>query len=188
MFGKPHEISAPAMGDTVSLEDILGDEVAAEQAHEVNDLRRRVEQVESQISSQFTSLATYVQIAQEQVELARAEARAATERSEGRLISLLERERADRLAVAPNASTGAAQGVTERLEALEQCVTHVTRGLDECRRQQLDLAVAITAMFERLGAPSATSADAFEAPSPETVASFDTPAFDGPIADLALNG
>ena len=75
----------------------FGDEAAAAEAAEIDALRERVVQVESQINSQFTSLATYAQIAQEQVELARAEARAATERSEKRVIELVERERADRI-------------------------------------------------------------------------------------------
>ena len=92
MFGKARDINDTDTLDSSALDEFFGDEAAAENSVEIHDLRYRVEQAESQISSQFTSLATYAQIAQEQVELARSEAKAATERSEQRLTSLIERE------------------------------------------------------------------------------------------------
>jgi hypothetical protein len=73
MFGKPRDIDDTDTLDTI--DGFFGDETAAEAIVEVHDLQHRVEQVEAQINSQFTSLATYAQIAQEQVEMARAEAR-----------------------------------------------------------------------------------------------------------------
>ena len=95
MFGKPHDDTDTL--DSSVIDGFFGDEAATAKAVEVDQLQHRVEQVEAQISSQFTSLATYAQIAQEQVELARSEAKAATERSEQRVMSLIERERADRI-------------------------------------------------------------------------------------------
>ena len=92
MFGKTRDINDTDTLDSSAIDEFFGDEAAAATSAEIHDLRDRVEQVESQINSQFTSLATYAQIAQEQVELARAEARAATERSEQRVTSLIERE------------------------------------------------------------------------------------------------
>ena len=97
MFGKQRDIDDTDILDSSAIDGFFGDEAAAETVVEVHELQHRVQQVESQISSQFTSLATYAQIAQEQVELARSEAKAATERSERRLTTLVERERADRI-------------------------------------------------------------------------------------------
>jgi hypothetical protein len=205
MFGKPRDIHDPDTLDTSALDEFFGDGSAAENTVEIHELRDRVEQVEAQISSQFTSLATYAQIAQEQVELARSEAKAATERSEQRLTSLIERERADRITSftgvapdgAPDRSPEHSSETTSRLDALEESVARIAEGLDQCRRQQKDLAHAITAMFDwltestvlgvkrdastrssKLPAPSpAPSADepaAFPAPSP--AASADEPA------------
>jgi hypothetical protein len=163
MFGKPRDID-----DTDTLDPIdgfFGDETAAEAIVEVHDLQHRVEQVEAQINSQFTSLATYAQIAQEQVEMARAEAKSATERSEQRLTSLIERERTDRImSFTGEAPAGSAPDVTARLDALEHSVAQIRKGLDDCLTRQKALAEAITTMFERL-VPQPAEA--------ETVASHD---------------
>jgi hypothetical protein len=151
MFGKPHDSDDTATIETNVLDEFFGDEAAAANAIEVRELHERVGQVEAQISSQFTSLATYAQIAQEQIELARAEARAATERSEQRVTSLIERERADRISsFTGRAPAGSAPDVMARIEAVEHSVAQIRKGLDECVQRQKSLAEAITTMFERL--------------------------------------
>ena len=153
MFGKARDINDTL--DSSAIDEFFGDEAAAENTVEIHDLRDRVEQVESQISSQFTSLATYAQIAQEQVELARSEARATTERTEQRLTSLIERERADRITAFTGEAPEGSPDTASRLDALEHSVARIQKGLDDCRQQQKELAVAITAMFDRLAAPAA---------------------------------
>ena len=148
MFGKPHDDTDTL--DSSAIDGFFGDEAATAKAVEVDELQHRVEQVEAQISSQFTSLATYAQIAQEQVELARSEAKAATERSEQRVTSLIERERADRISsFTGQAPAGSAPDVSARLDALEHSVAQIRKGLDECLQRQKSLADAITFMFER---------------------------------------
>ncbi len=148
MFGKPHDDTDTL--DSSAIDGFFGDEAATARAVEVDELQHRVEQVEAQISSQFTSLATYAQIAQEQVELARSEAKAATERSEQRVTSLIERERADRVSsFTGQAPAGSAPDVSARLEAVEHSVAQLRKGLDECLQRQKSLAEAITVMFER---------------------------------------
>jgi DNA repair exonuclease SbcCD ATPase subunit len=209
MFGKTRDINDTDTLDSSAIDEFFGDEAAAENTVEIHDLRDRVEQVESQINSQFTSLATYAQIAQEQVELARAEARAATERSEQRVTSLIERERADRITSFTGKAPEGSPDITSRLDALEQSVARIQKGLDESRQQQKDLATAITAMFDRLAAttfaaPAEQAAERAPLPTP----SFEPPAVvtlaegdaadstaedahertDGPITALALNG
>ena len=203
MFGKARDIHDSDTLDTSALDEFFGDEAAAENSVEIHDLRDRVQQVESQISSQFTSLATYAQIAQEQIELARSESKAATERSEQRLTSLLERERADRITSYTGVAPEGSPDITSRLDALEHSVARIQKGLDDCRQQQQDLALAITTMFDRLAAPTAASASVHDGATASEPAPLAPPAFgppttgtaaeptdgvDGPIRGLALNG
>ena len=197
MFGKTRDITDTDTLDSSAIDGFFGDEAAAETSVEIHDLRDRVEQVESQINSQFTSLATYAQIAQEQVELARAEARAATERSEQRVTSLIERERADRITSSTGAAPSSAPDITARLDALEHSVARIQQGLDESRQQQKDLARAISAMFDTLTASAPRNASRMPAPTvaPSTMAAppLDPPATatplvtDGPISGLAFD-
>jgi hypothetical protein len=197
MFGKTRDIHDSDTLDSSALDEFFGDEAAAATSVEIHGLRDRVEQVEAQINSQFTSLATYAQIAQEQVELARAEARAATERSEQRVTSLIERERADRITSYTGTAPGSAPDVIARLDALEHSVARIQQGLDESRQQQKDLARAISAMFDTLTAsspsrpgamPAPTAAPApLAAPLPAPPASAATIEADGPISGLAFD-
>jgi len=200
MFGKPRDTNDTNTLDSNTFDGIFGDEAAAANEAEVRELRGRVEQVEAQMSSQFTSLAAYVQIAQEQVEFARAEARAATERSERRMMALVESERADRISsFTGEAPAGSSIDATSRLDALEQSVAQIRQGLDDCRQQQEQLARAITTFLERATTAPATLARPV-APAPST--SFAPPrvpsqpmatepaprsAFADPISGLALN-
>ena len=193
MFGKTRDfLDHHAALDTSAIDGILGDEEAASAAAEMVDLRRRVEQAESQIASQLTSLATYAQIAQEQVELARSEARAQTERSEQRMTSLIERERADRTAALQGGPSGVSPELVERLDALERSVALLQHGLDDCRQQQKALAMAITTMFERVAPVKPvviTEAPRADVPlAPPSI--DDCVAVDpwGPIAGLSLDG
>ena len=213
MFGKPRDTNDTDTLDSSAIDEFFGDEAAAENTVEIHDLRDRVEQVESQITSQFTSLATYAQIAQEQVELARSEARATSERSEQRLTSLIERERADRITAFTGEAPEGSPDTASRLDALEQSVARIQKGLDDCRQQQKELALAITSMFDRIAAPAAPAPPAAPAlsdelsslpapPAPIASSPFDAPVAhdavdvgsdvdgpsDGPINGLALNG
>ena len=213
MFGKPRDIHDPDTLDTSALDEFFGDEAAAENTVEIHDLRDRVEQVESQIRSQFTSLATYAQIAQEQIELARSEFKAAVERSEQRATSLIERERADRITSFTGEAPEGSPDVASRLDALEHSVARIQKGLDDYRQQQKDLALAITAMFDRFTTPPAPAAEpapmddiapeagpaplappSFDPPTPESVVEpvvdvpDDADDTDGPIDGLSLEG
>ena len=196
MFGKTRDINDTDTLDSSAIDEFFGDEAAAETSVEIHELRERVEQVESQINSQFTSLATYAQIAQEQVELARAEARAATERSEQRVTSLIERERPDRITSYTGTAPGGTPDITARLDALEHSVARIQKGLDESRQQQKDLAQAISAMFDTLTAsapegarglpapPASPAPLAAPLPRPPATATLDA---DGPISGLAFD-
>ena len=195
MFGKTRETNEmDTLQDIGVAGEFFGDEAAAEEASSVEVLRDRVEAVESQINSQFTSLATYAQIAQEQVELARAEARAHTERSEQRMTSLVERERADRLtSAASGASVPMPTEVSERLDALEHSVARLMDGLDECLERQKQLADAIATVFDGLGRAECGQPAGQTWPKPAAKSGMLPPpqvsaaAPEGPIAGLSLD-
>jgi len=175
MFGKTRE---PTDFDTtenpITLDDFFGDEEAAEEVVQIADLHERVEQVESQVNSQFTSLAAYAQIAQEQIELARSEATARSERTEERLTTLIERERTDRVLAGTGKVADLAPEVDARLDVLEASITEIKQGLAECMERQRSLADAITTLLQR-----SMPRPALEPPSA-------TEPLAGPIPDLSL--
>ena len=204
MFGKTKEpIDHDGIaGSDLTVDDFFGDEAAVAEAVRVDHLQERVTQVEQQINSQFTSLATYAQIAQEQVEMVRAEAIHANERSEQRVIELVERERADRIAD----STGGID-VTARLDSLDTQVAEIREGLQLCLSNQKALADAITDLFQPtaeapdashgtpmddpVGAPVAAAfpppPTAADQPTLEPVDHPEDGLVDGPIAGLSLD-
>jgi hypothetical protein len=145
MFGKtrdPIDHDGATEGD-LTVDDFFGDEAAVAETVRVDHLQQRVAQVELQINSQFTSLAAYAQIAQEQVEMVRSEALHSNERGQQRVIALVERERADRLADV----TGVAD-VTARLDSLDGQIDEIRQGLQLCLSNQKALADAITDLFQ----------------------------------------
>jgi hypothetical protein len=177
MFGKTRE---PTDTDTtenpITLDDFFGDEQAAAEVVQVAELHERIGQVESQVNSQFTSLAAYAQIAQEQIELARSEATATADRTEHRLTTLIERERTDRVLAGTGGTGSLAPEVTARLDALESSVAEIKLGLEECMERQRALADAITTLLQR-SKPRLPLHDPPKAAQPLA----------GPIPDLSLN-
>lgn len=179
MFGKTKDSIDQGENPEADLtvDDFFGDEAAVAEAVRIDHLQQRVAQVEQQINSQFTSLAAYAQIAQEQVEMVRSEALHANERSEQKVISLVERERADRLAD----STGGID-VTARLDSLDAQIEEIREGLQLCLSNQKALADAITDLFApvtQMPAPEPAAAPV----DPQAAASFD--AFPPPVADAS---
>jgi chaperonin cofactor prefoldin len=169
MFGKTKDVID---GD---LSEIFGDEEAADHEAQFDQLRERVQHVEGQIHSQFTSMAAYAQIAQEQIELTRAESRAETEQAERRVTQLIERERAERLGMpTPGHEPGAASDVEARLDTLEAAIEVIKVGISDCLSRQKALADAITALFQ-------------PADSSPVSAALPPPSIDGPIGDLSLS-
>jgi hypothetical protein len=176
MFGKTREATdTETTENPITLDDFFGDEEAAAEAVQVADLHERIEQVESQVNSQFTSLAAYAQIAQEQIELARSEATATTERAEHRLTTLIERERTDRVLAGAGGTENLAPEVAERLDALESSIAEIKQGLEDCMERQRALADAITTLLQR--SKPRMPLDPPKAAQPLA----------GPIPDLSLN-
>ena len=181
MFGKTKDSAAPSERRAdIAIDDFFGDEAAVAEAERIDKLHQRMTGVEQQLNSQFTSMAAYAQIAQEQIELVRAENQNANERTEQRVISLVERERNDRL----NGEGLPSGEVTARLDALEGHVVELRESLQQCLSNQKALADAITDLFTRPGAittvthtPAADTPTA-ELPTADTVTS--TPALADP--------
>jgi len=171
MFGKTKDLSDGGL-DIEAADGFFGDEEAAASEALLLETHDRVKQVELQINSQFTSMAAYAQIAQEQVELARAESRAENERTERRVLELVERERSDRIDALSGQTPGSAgwddPKVEARLDALERAVVEIRAGLADCLSRQKALADAITALFE------------------PKLATLPPPTTSGPISDLSL--
>jgi chromosome segregation ATPase len=174
MFGKTKDIlDSNATGPTI--DDFFGDEAAADHSTQLDTLRDRMGQAEQQIHSHFTSMAAYAQIAQEQIELARAESKSETVRTEGRLTQLIERERTDRISVtgdAPSVGGGPAD-IDARLNTLEETVEALKAGISDCLIRQKALADAMTSLFE----PQPDS------PAPQTLP---PPTVNSPIRGFAM--
>lgn len=127
----------------------------------------RLTMLEHQLTSQFTSISTYHQIAIQSSETVRAEARADLDREKATLIGLVERARDEctaenhRVAVAaPAAAPTAAPtpAATEpainvsalaRIALLEDQLAEFGRQVTLCLRSQQELANSITFMFEQ---------------------------------------
>jgi chromosome segregation ATPase len=121
----------------------------------VADVRERLDKVESQLMSQYTSIAAYSQIAQRSVETARAEARADLDRERNLLISLVERAREEwhndvsRGEGAASAISGGNADAALRLITLEERFAHINELFTECLRNQEELANSIASLLER---------------------------------------
>ena len=135
-------------------------EVGAQQTQTaVADVTVRLDTVEQQLLSQYTSIAAYAQIAQQSVDTARAEARADLDREKATLISLVERVRSE---CAPDGvhaasfemlqagSTASRDAVTtSRLDTLEGKFDRMNQLFAQCLRNQEELANSIATLLER---------------------------------------
>ena len=121
------------------------------------DVRERLATLEGQLKSQFTSMATYAQIAQEAVGVARAEARADLDREKATLVTLVERVHNELLGEAPRhplAPPSAPQPSVDistlaRLALLEDKFERMSQQFTQVMRSQEELANSIAMMFEQ---------------------------------------
>ncbi len=121
------------------------------------DVRERLATLEGQLKSQFTSMATYAQIAQEAVGVARAEARADLDREKATIVTLVERVHNELLGEAPRhplAPPSAPQPSVDistlaRLALLEDKFERMSQQFTQVMRSQEELANSIAMMFEQ---------------------------------------
>jgi multidrug resistance efflux pump len=132
---------------------IFGDEAAAELRAEVESLRTLVADLTRQVHAQFTTISAHAEIARQQAEFAREEARADLERTRSLVIELVERTRHELMAQAQaslaGASAGVAHGATsDRIAELQARVDGLISGIDRCFDRQRVLANTVEALFD----------------------------------------
>jgi ElaB/YqjD/DUF883 family membrane-anchored ribosome-binding protein len=136
---------------TLGERGILGDEAIAELHLTIEQLQVEVAELRSRVDSQFTTIAAHAEIARQQAEFARNEARSDLDRSRETLIGLIEQVRTDgEVSVhlagnAPGASIGAAN---ERLDTVERNLTRVADSVERCLARQSELADTMAAFLD----------------------------------------
>jgi ElaB/YqjD/DUF883 family membrane-anchored ribosome-binding protein len=135
---------------TLGERGILGDEAIAELLLTIEHLQAEVAELRSRVDSQFTTIAAHAEIARQQAEFARNEARSDLDRSRETLIGLIEQVRTDGDAVhipgnPPGASIGAAN---ERLDTVERDLTQVADSVERCLTRQNELADTMAAFLD----------------------------------------
>jgi hypothetical protein len=157
MFRHSQQPSSSANADSAVV-GILGDEKAAATHASLAQLHLKVAALEEQMRSQFTAVAAYASIAQEQVEFTRNEARADLDRTRQTLIELVEQVRheagpAPRTRVpgappgplAPPIVTAPSPSLAARLGELEQAIM-------QCFDRQRELAETVAAVLDIVSA------------------------------------
>lgn len=134
---------------TLGERGILGDEAVAELLSTVEHLRSELGELKDRVDSQFTTIAAHAEIARQQAELARGEARADLDRSRDTLIDLIEQVRAERTehtaGTAPGPSTSA---MNDRIADIELQIGQLTRTMERCFTRQNELADTMTAFLD----------------------------------------
>jgi uncharacterized phage infection (PIP) family protein YhgE len=123
------------------------------------ELRHRLNKVEQQVQALYTSMAAYATIAQQNVDTARAEARADTDRAQATLIGLTEKLRNEMLARMSGADHRAAPLATmasdgnDRMADLEDKLSTMASALEIYARENAALKEHVsTLMAERMAA------------------------------------
>jgi hypothetical protein len=150
---------------TLGEHGIFGDEEAAQLRRDLDDMRAEMRELAGQLHAQFTTIAAHAEIAREQSELARAEARADLERTRETLIDLIETVRVEAANAGgyhvPGSRPGLSAEVTaERVAAVEEALAAADATVERCFQRQNELADTMAAfidtmMAERRGEPVA---------------------------------
>ena len=147
---------------TLGERGILGDEAVAELLTTVEQLRTEVADLKARVDSQFTTIAAHAEIARQQAEFARDEARSDLERSRETLIGLIEQVRStgSDMHVPGTAPGPSAEATTERVGETERRIDELTTTVERCFERQNELADTMaafldTVMAEQRGEPVA---------------------------------
>ena len=137
---------------TLGERGILGDEAVADLLSKFDQLQHEVTQLRDRVDSQFTTIAAHAEIAREQAEFARAEARSDLDRTRDTLIELIEQARADR---SDTHRAGSAPGPStidmgDRITGLEARLVEVADTMERCFTRQNELADTMSAFLDTL--------------------------------------
>lgn len=128
--------------------EIFGDEEFAAMRVELDQLGTLVAELNSQLHAQFTTIAAHAEIAREQSDFAREEARADLERTRAMLIDLIEQARRRSVSSYPPPAAPAASD--ERIAALEDSMAALGRTVADCARRQHELTDMMTALVDNV--------------------------------------
>jgi hypothetical protein len=132
-------------------EDFLPGEAVQEVRLASNDLRDRVSKLETQMMAQYTAMAAYAQIAQNNNEAVRAEGRHDLDRSQSTVIGLIERVRRECTDAIQGAQArqGTGEGSDDsRLAQLEQRFEGLAAALERSIEAQRALAEQVAALID----------------------------------------
>ena len=134
---------------TLGERGILGDEGVAELLSTIEQLRAEVGELRDRVDSQFTTIAAHAEIARQQAEFARGEARADLDRSRDTLIGLIEQVRSEGDVHQPGTAPGpSAKATNDRITGVERRMAELTQTLDRCFARQNELADTMTAFLD----------------------------------------
>lgn len=135
---------------TLGERGILGDEAVAELLTTVEQLRTEVADLKARVDSQFTTIAAHAEIARQQAEFARDEARSDLERSRETLIGLIEQVRSGGPDVhVPGTPPGpSTETTTERVGETERRIDELTTTVERCFARQNELADTMAAFLD----------------------------------------
>lgn len=112
----------------------------------IEQLKNDVTQLKDRVDSQFTTIAAHAEIARQQAEFARSEARSDLDRSRDSLIGLIEQVRQEQ---APDRTTdSSAAGSPARVEALEARIVELAGTVERCFARQNELADTMSAFLD----------------------------------------
>ncbi len=134
---------------TLGERGILGDEAVAELLSTVEQLRTEVGELKDRVDSQFTTIAAHAEIARQQAEFARGEARADLGRSRDTLIGLIEQVRSERSEhIAGSVPGPSTNDMNDRIAGIQRRVDELAHTMDRCFLRQNELADTMTAFLD----------------------------------------
>ena len=138
---------------TLGEHEIFGDEQAAALRSDLDELRVAVADLSGRLHAQFTTIAAHAEIAREQADFARQEARADLDRTRDTLIGLIEQLRAESSGSDTHHITGTVPGASieaqrQRIEATEAQLALVSETVDACYARQRELADMVAAFLD----------------------------------------
>lgn len=136
---------------TLGERGILGDEAFAALALTIEELQTEVTELRGRVDSQFTTIAAHAEIARQQAEFARDEARSDLEHSRETLIGLIEQVRntaGGNVHVPGNAPGASIDATNQRLDYIETHLSEVNDSVERCLRRQNELADTMSAFLD----------------------------------------
>lgn len=146
---------------TLGEHQIFGDEEAAQMASAIEELKGQIADLNARVHSQFTTIAAHAEIARQQAEFVREEARADLDRTRDTIIGLVEQVRADVSGLTKPSTADASWPAPEgpsplpapatpdpRVDAIEHQLETLGAAIERCFDRQRELANTMEAMLD----------------------------------------